>query len=513
MRRNNLLKVYGLALCATVLFQACPSGDNNTGGGLGSDEFWASTTDNGSVYKVYADKMVEGESCIIYAERGAKITADVCEDAASEFDMKIHSTIVNNFGTYIDVDENGKVILLLLDIKDGNTGQIGGYFQPKHMVKGGEYSNGADMLFIDINPQKAGSKEFYSTMAHELVHLIHYSQTTGLKRPAKETWINEGLATAGEYLYAANGGSVKYRGDPNERIPYAIAVYQKLIANVSREMRVSSFFEWDSTIMDYSTAFLFFQWLRIHAKSGAGIYKKILSYDSPNHNCITESIKSSVSEEDSELEFSTAPLATLDPLATVWDWKTLLKAWYISNYYSDNTETSFFFNYGGSQLVTDAINYLNSLLVEDAPRITRIAGLFNSSGGIQDVSLRSSEGFLSQIGLAFTESDETGSGNSVNYTGLKNNKNIYLTTPFASGDVLLTLNCNTNHNMPLQTGKMPKGVYEPLAPSGSGEIGSGGSEGSGAGRLVTTSDQPKFLKPLPTPKTDVRFRPNGTLDK
>jgi hypothetical protein len=91
----------------------------------------------------------------------------------------------------------------------------------------------------------------------------NYSSTERLTGERVDTWINEGLSTAAEYVYAGDpAGRVRYYNDD------PLGTIQ--IGN--------NFFYWggiwDSDILaDYTTAYLFFQWLRMHSSNGIGIYK------------------------------------------------------------------------------------------------------------------------------------------------------------------------------------------------------------------------------------------------
>jgi hypothetical protein len=98
------------------------------------------------------------------------------------------------FGQPPDVDHNGKVYLLLIDVRDdfipdSSETFVAGYFDPLDQSLQG---NGADIIYLDTNPGliNGQSKEFsLSILAHEYQHLIHYGQD-----PHEELWINEGLS-------------------------------------------------------------------------------------------------------------------------------------------------------------------------------------------------------------------------------------------------------------------------------------------------------------------------------
>ncbi|MDR2158811.1 MAG: hypothetical protein LBP23_01950, partial [Treponema sp.] len=271
----------------------------------GKRNFWTLDLVDDSWYTVEAVKLVEESKCIVYADLHAFLTieenwgqavADEYEKDTNGIYAKIADGITGVFKntsnpskTIEDVDGNGKVIFLLLDIQDGYTGEggyVAGYFHSYHMYAAGypySNSNEADMLFMDVNPatnEGAGGKTFYSTMAHELQHLINWSVTNnGPRSTVMETWIDEGLSMAAEFVY---GGEQKDRVDYFNADPYETIVngnnffYWNINGNT-----------WDNDVLaDYATAYLFFRWLGIHG-GGNGIYTSVLNAASSNFQAVT----------------------------------------------------------------------------------------------------------------------------------------------------------------------------------------------------------------------------------
>ncbi|MDR0562697.1 MAG: InlB B-repeat-containing protein [Spirochaetaceae bacterium] len=263
-------------------------------------------------YEVSAVQLAESEHCLVFADIAEEIPASIAEAIALEYETAIFPVITEAFGDIKDVDHNGKVILLLLDIRDGYTGNgsyFMGYFQPANMSG----RNRADMLYLDANPGIPGTREFYASLAHELQHLINFSQTAAKTGASQDIWIDEGLATAAEYLYGGDPNHRKdyYNEDPRESIAYG-----------------NNFFVWDGYWEDpvragdrydpaanYATAYLFFQWLRIHA-GGNGIYKAIIESPYRDYRAVTS-----------------AAARFIDP--SLSDWETLLKTWMLANVYNE----------------------------------------------------------------------------------------------------------------------------------------------------------------------------------
>ena len=65
------------------------------------------------------------------------------------------------------------------------------------------------MLYMDCNPGNPAATTFNLTMAHELQHLVNFNQKVFVQgSPAgQDTWINEGLSNAAEYVYRQRGAA------------------------------------------------------------------------------------------------------------------------------------------------------------------------------------------------------------------------------------------------------------------------------------------------------------------
>jgi hypothetical protein len=167
------------------------------------------------------------------------------------------------------------------------------------------------MIFIDVYPLTPGSAAFYSTIAHEFQHLINYSNTalstTSTNLKEQDLWINEGLSSAAEYVYS---------GVPDtDRINWYNADKLGTIA------KGNNFFVWygsweeanpNALLDDYATVSLFFQWLRIHASNGTGIYKEILASNDRDYKAVVTAATNRIG-------------------ADVNDWTRLLESWHLAN--------------------------------------------------------------------------------------------------------------------------------------------------------------------------------------
>jgi hypothetical protein len=274
--------------------------------------FWAKDADD-TFYPVDALEIVAGAHGIFYVEKANRdraLRSDV-ESLAAEFDATIFPLVTENFGNFLDIDHNGKVIFLLLDIRDSpGMGYTAGYFYTGDMYDSSirEYSNMADMLYVDINPGTVSDQSLRCSLTHEFQHLVNFSVRQRIGSP-QDTWINEGLSTAAEYLYAGKHlqDRIDFFNDPRTSIPYGNNFYYWN----------DGFFYGDSGLANYATVYLFFQWLRIHAGNGQEIYKEIINSDYGDYRAVAG-----------------AATRRFDPPLPD-DWELLLQTWLAANYLNE----------------------------------------------------------------------------------------------------------------------------------------------------------------------------------
>ncbi|MDR2607952.1 MAG: hypothetical protein LBC57_06125 [Treponema sp.] len=324
-----------------LLLAACNNGNNDEG--TPSRDFWAVDNEKGTYYSLTADCLAENDYCMVYADQKANVDSAVAQNIADIYASRIRGPITDTFGTILDIDGNGKVILLLLDILDGYTGggYIAGYFYSLDMMKKSEdpanpayCSNEADMLYIDTNPGLQSMSSLFSTMAHELQHLINYSSTAAIDGREPDVWINEGLSTAAEFIYGRDSSNKIYlsgssiKGDPNGRLivysdPQNIG-YNKNIRCGNNFYIWAGFWEGNDKYGDlgnYATVYLFFQWLRAHASNGTGIYKEIIKSGYRDYRAVTTSVNNRFGDK--------IPLPGSG--GTEADWNIVLRSWFLAN--------------------------------------------------------------------------------------------------------------------------------------------------------------------------------------
>jgi hypothetical protein len=107
------------------------------------------------------------------------------------------------FGDAPNIDGDGKVDVILVDIQDGALAGgafIAGYFTRIDQQRSHESSNQKDILYVDTFPgiyngARRTTEHAVQTVAHEYQHLVHHTYDD-----SEENWVNEGLSTYAEVL-------------------------------------------------------------------------------------------------------------------------------------------------------------------------------------------------------------------------------------------------------------------------------------------------------------------------
>ncbi|MCL2442328.1 MAG: hypothetical protein FWD13_02550 [Treponema sp.] len=424
--KNLKIKTLTVIISSLVLFSCNPFGLHNSDTVI----FWAYDFKKNVNYRIHAQLLAEGQFCNVWVERGSGITAEQAWLIADEYDTNIHLQMIDVFGYenpvydgeyFSDIMEfafwlsgsnENKLCILLLDIRDTyqkgvNDSFIAGYFFGRDFFSG-QYSNSRAIIYIDTNPGMEASRidSVKKTIAHEVQHLINYVTSVLLienktRIGHMDAWIDEGLSSAAEYICF---------GHLTSRINWFIdnGAGESIRGLIDKG---NNFFVWGNyekeniyaLLDDYSTVYLFFQWLRLQS-GGTDIYRNIITSPYRNHEAVVSAIKDYP------------------------DWETLLKTWLAANYINAKDGP-----YG----------YM------DESALTCIKVPAPTSIGI-NVELFPGEGVYS---AATTISSLPSPGLNIRYAGLdKDSAQVSDINVFPNG-VLLTFNANTN-----RAGASEKGI-------------------------------------------------------
>ncbi|HEX9108401.1 MAG TPA: hypothetical protein VF832_14255, partial [Longimicrobiales bacterium] len=162
-----------------------------------------------------------GTNILVYVDTAApaSFTAADYANFAATFDQVLYPLDVNTFGPPSDIDQNGRLIMLLTPVVNGLTpsaecdtqGYVAGFFSGGDLVSADSSSNQGE-IFYALAPDPTGKfscahplnvleDELGATFLHELQHLINFSQHVLVRNSDEEEgWLDEGLSLIAEEL-------------------------------------------------------------------------------------------------------------------------------------------------------------------------------------------------------------------------------------------------------------------------------------------------------------------------
>lgn len=244
--------------------------------------FWVTNVETNQDYQLTATLLYSGKHTNVWVHNN-QILKQQAEQLGKEFDNKIYTSDVTNFGNESDVDGDGKVNILTYDIQDGFSGSggyVAGYFSPQDLYAYST-SNRSEIFYIDTYPQMGmySSKDVsaaYSTLAHEFEHMINYNQKVFVQGQSDmDVWMDEGLAMAAEQIYL--GEALQNRID-----------YYNSASSITNGHSLIYWDYYGDTLANYSLSYLFMQYVKEQAGQGNQIFKEIINNKNTNYLAVQE---------------------------------------------------------------------------------------------------------------------------------------------------------------------------------------------------------------------------------
>jgi|GEM_PF-1163990 len=271
LSENCLMKKILCLICLfSVSFYSCAVRNYlGSQSGLSEDRvFYAQMINNGNTYgwfNIPAHLLKVSDNLAIYLQNGQNVSAYALNKLAQEFDYH-YTSMTNIYGTHSDIDANGKIIILLMDInKTKNSGsQTLGYFNPNDMYG----NNKGEILYMDISNANNKTDNAIGTIIHEFQHLINYSYVISGERNEMSSWLNEALSESTSILF--NKATVESRIEGFNNINYYCFYTWDIPTNISNNNK-------NNTHVNYPSASVFMNWLYQKNGSNGSIFKTIAS--------------------------------------------------------------------------------------------------------------------------------------------------------------------------------------------------------------------------------------------
>ncbi|TGL41582.1 peptidase MA family protein [Leptospira perdikensis] len=230
---------------------------------MNGPDIWARDLTTSSSVCVAVDLVSSGTNVEVYKERSLFVNYDLVK-FARDFDTITYPILISTFGAPSDVDGDGKVKILVMDIRDGataNSAYVAGYYDPVNYFPDNIFSrvrsNYAEVLYLDgkelIAAVNYDPNAFASTAAHEFQHLLRYPRMRNANQ-TDELWINEGTSEV--------SSDIAGYGPQNSRMDCYSGVND---SRCNDGINGVSLIDWDSSNSDilkqYSYAYVFMRYL------------------------------------------------------------------------------------------------------------------------------------------------------------------------------------------------------------------------------------------------------------
>ena len=269
LSENCLMKKILCLICLfSVSFYSCAVRNYlGSQSGLSEDRvFYAQMINNGNTagwFNIPAHLLKVSDNLAIYLQNSQKVSAYALNKLAQEFDYH-YTSMTNIYGTHSDIDANGKIIILLMDINKtkGSGNQVLGYFNPSDM----HGNNKGEILYMDISNANNKTDNAIGTIIHEFQHLINYSYVISGERNEMSSWLNEALSESTSILF--NKATVESRIEGFNNINYYCFYTWDIPTNISNNNK-------NNTHVNYPSASVFMNWLYQKNNRNESVFRNI----------------------------------------------------------------------------------------------------------------------------------------------------------------------------------------------------------------------------------------------
>lgn len=263
-----------------------------------SKNFYVINTENqlSEPHIVKAEIFTSGDFFTIWKPTDTKLDENLINQLISNFENIIFPRTQNIFGTWADIDGDGKIAILLCPSINEEKVAIG-YFNSADLFTRNQdslsksynpYSNEMDIVYLAIpktsDSGSYGINSISATLAHEFTHAITFNQKTfrhllngNENRGQEELFLDEGLSHLSENLcgFSISGGNIAF-----------LSQFFKDTASTS--FCKENIYGQSDSVEKRGAMVLFLSWLYRKSSNGNVFLQKILSSDNFGWDCIGE---------------------------------------------------------------------------------------------------------------------------------------------------------------------------------------------------------------------------------
>ena len=202
------------------------------------------------------------DNLLVYVESGYSYSLQNILVVAQKFE-NYYRSMINIYGNHTDMDNNGKIKLLFVNINGNSIGNImvRGYFLPSDLIYGS--GNNGEILYMDINLLNSKPNEIAGTVLHEFQHLINFNVNYLRKGKEMSLWLDECLSESTSILF--DSSVVQSRIKEFNQIDY-YCFYTWYLP-----------YPYQNYFVNYPSASMFMYWLYIKNGRNSNIFKRIAS--------------------------------------------------------------------------------------------------------------------------------------------------------------------------------------------------------------------------------------------
>ncbi|OEJ13147.1 peptidase M30 [Brachyspira hampsonii] len=230
-------------------------------GSMGNASFYADYKERGNK-RYNFNKIAEYDKLIIYLQDGSGYNKESVDYIANVFNNN-YAEEVRIYGEHTDVDKNGKIIILLLELNASYSGTvITGYFYGNDLLL--NQNNNAEILYMDIKIVNENPEYMAGTIQHEFQHLINFNVNYIENGKEISTWLNEALSESTSILFS----------------PITVS---SRINEFNRMNGYYCFYTWNlplNIFANYPSVSVFMNWLYQRNNNNPSVFQNIAKYSS-----------------------------------------------------------------------------------------------------------------------------------------------------------------------------------------------------------------------------------------